>query len=254
MLAIQRGIGKLTIASEPHRSRVAMLWAPYNHYISRTLPFEENGFSGTWMSNISVIGGAPADALTLLNSIRVRPTIIAPEDLLEGGLARQGFRALVLPYNKGMSLSEADAIREFVNEGGLVIADNDPATYTEHGRKLEKGRLADLFPVTDRIHLERIGQGPRGLSSKRAQRLYRPARKGGLQRFGRRCPTPARSMPASSHRSNCSTSDGRPRRDVFARVFHNGSTQLLGLLCSDTAANQESSRNHSQAFVQAVCL
>ena len=241
VLAIQHGIGKLTIASQPHRSRVAMLWAPYNHYISRTLPFEENGFSGTWMSNVSVIGGAPADALTLLNSIRIRPTIIAPEDLLEGGLARQGFRALVLPYNKGMSLSEADAIREFVNEGGLVIADNDPATYTEHGRKLKKGRLTDLFPVTDRVHLKRTGRG---------QAAYLPNIINGYTDRLEKEDFSGSDVVARLLREHAGQQppvellypDGRPRRDVFARVFHNGSTQLLGLLCSDTASNQESSQ------------
>ena len=237
---IQRGIGKLTIASQPHRSQVAMLWAPYNHYISRLLPFEENGFSGTWMSNVSVIGGAPADALTLLNSIRIRPTIIAPEALQDGGLAKRGFRALVLPYNKGMSQAEADAIRQFVANGGLVIADNDPATYTQHGRKLEKGRLADLFPVTGRTHVQKIGKG---------YAAYLP---NVINGYTRRLETDdftgsdvvdqlLRKYADQQPPVGLLDGDGKPRRDVFARVFQHGATQLVGLLCSDTAANQKPS-------------
>ena len=238
--AIQRGIGKLTIASQPHRSRVAVLWAPYNHYISRLLPFEENGFSGTWLSNLSVIGGAPADALALLNSIRLRPTMIAPEDLRDGGLAKRGFRALVLPYNKGMSQSEADAIRQFVADGGLVIADNTPASYSQHGRKLDQGRLADLFPVTHGKHSQRIGKGyavylPNVINGY-TRRLENDDCAGAevvarlLRQYAGQRP------PVELH-----DSDGKPRRDIFTRVFKHGSTQLVGLLCSDTAANQKPS-------------
>jgi len=233
---IQRGLGKLTIAAKPHRSQVAMLWSPYNHYISRLLPFENNGFSGTWMSNVSVIGGAPADALTLLNSIRIRPTIVAPEDLGEGGLAKRGFRAIVLPYNKGMSAKEAEAIRAFVKGGGLALADNEPGTYSEHGRKLKQSRLADLFPITHKYHVQQIGRGRAvylpNLINNYTNRLESEDFNGSelvarlLDQFAEQQP-PVELIGQ----------DGQPRRDVFARMFTHGTTQLLGLLCSDTQSN-----------------
>ena len=56
--ALQRGIATLTFAAKPYRSRIAILWAPYNHYISRLYPFQENGFTGTWLYNIMAGGGA----------------------------------------------------------------------------------------------------------------------------------------------------------------------------------------------------
>ena len=238
--SIQRGIGKLTIAAQPQRAQVALLWAPYNHYISRLLPFEENGFSGTWLSNISVIGGAPADALTLLNSIRLRPTIIAPEDLQAGILQQRGFRALVLPYNKGMSPSEVVAIREFVAEGGLVIAANDPATYTQHGRPLEEGQLADLFPVTDQRHLQPFGKGQAAylpnLINGYTQRLENGDFGGAevvvdlLHKHANQQP-PLELVDAAGH----------PRYDIFTRVFQHGSTQLIGLLATDFGEDQKMS-------------
>lgn len=40
-----------------------------------------------------------------------------------------------------------------------MIADNDPATYSQHGRKLKEPALADLFPVTDRMHTLARGKG-----------------------------------------------------------------------------------------------
>jgi hypothetical protein len=42
---------------------------------------------------------------------------------------------------------------------GLLIADNTPGIYTEHGRKLEKSRLSDLFPSMDKKSVTAFGKG-----------------------------------------------------------------------------------------------
>jgi hypothetical protein len=235
VLTIQRGIGKLTMAAKPNRSKVALLWSPRNHYISRLQPFEENGFSGTWMSNVSVIGGAVSDALSLMNSIRIRPTIISPEDVVAGDLQRRGFKALILPYNKGMSRQEAAAIRKFVAAGGLLIADNDPATYSQHGRKLDKPELADLFPATDRIHIQTYGKG---------HAAYLPnVINGYTDRLENDDHSGADSVAdlLAKHAAQrpfiqLLDQNDEPRRDTLMRVFHNGETTLVGLLRAQTAA------------------
>jgi hypothetical protein len=238
VLAIQRGIGKLTMSAKPERSRVAILWAPYNHYISRCLPFEENGFSGTWMSNVSVIGGAVSDSLSLLQSLQLRPTIVAPEDVIRGDLARRGFKVLVLPYNKGMSPEEAAAIRRFVANGGLVIADNDPATYSQHGRKLKKPALADLFPVTDRVHTQGYGKGQAAylpnVINGYTSRLEKDDDTGAdvvetlLSRYAGEKPSIKLLGPS-----------GQSRHDTLVRVFHHGETKLVGLLRAQTPAAEK---------------
>ena len=238
VLTIQRGIGKLTMAAKPERSRVAILWAPYNHYISRCLPFEENGFSGTWMSNVSVIGGAVSDSLSLLQSLQLRPTMVAPEDVIHGDLERRGFKVLVLPYNKGMSAAEAAAIRRFVAAGGLVIADNDPATYSQHGRKLKEPALADLFPVTDRMHTQAHGKGQaiylpnmiNGYTSRLEKDDYTGAEvvQALLARYADERPAYQLLGPG-----------GQPRYDTLTRSFRHGKTTLLGLLRAQTPAAEK---------------
>jgi hypothetical protein len=65
--------------------------------------------------------------------------------LQQGELLKSGYRVLVLPRSSSLSKSEADAIREFAEHGGLVIADGEPGTFNEHSRRLEKSPLADLF-------------------------------------------------------------------------------------------------------------
>ena len=235
---IQRGIGKLAIESKPHRNQVAMLWSPYNHYISRLNPFQPNGFSGTWMYNISIIGGAPSDCLALMNSIRIRPTIVAPEDLLNDGLKERGFKALLLPYNKGMSAAEAEAIRKFVVEGGLVIADNEPGTFTEHGRKLEKPRLPDLFPTFSEIKVTHHGKG---------HAAYLPNILNGYIARLENCDYTGSDAVEALVKDYAGQGapvellwpNGLPRRDTFMRVFDNGSTKLVGLLRIVTSEGKE---------------
>ncbi len=154
--ALQRGIGKMIINSKPYRSKVAILWSPYNHFISRLLPFQENCFAER---NTSVKGGALSDCLSLLNSIRVRPTFVAPKDVIDGSLEKRGFKALFLPYSKGVSWEEADALKKFVKDGGLLIADNEPGTFNQHGRKLSAPLLSELFPDFKKKTIVKYGKG-----------------------------------------------------------------------------------------------
>ena len=230
---LQSGIGKLAITAKPHRSRVAILWSPYNHYISRLHPFQENAFSGTWLYNISVTGGAPSDALALMNSLRMRPTMVGPQDVVAGDLEKRGFSTLILPYSKGLSIAEANAIRAFVNQGGLVIADNHPGVATEHGRTLKKPRLADLFPVTDKINIVKHGKGhaaylPNIINGylgrhEKADYTGSDAVEQLLVEYTKETP-PVELLDEK----------GLARRDTLMPVFRNGATTLVGLLrCAD---------------------
>ena len=241
---IQRGIGKLTIASEPHRSDVAILWAPRNHYLSRCLPFEENGFSGTFLSNITTQGGAPSDCLAVLNALRLRPTFIASEDLKD--LGKRKFQALLLPYNKAMAPAEATAIQHFVRNGGLVIADNEPGTFTQHGRALgNKRRLADLFPNFKEATVVQHGKGHAAYLPNGFNHFIRNLEAGEfaqaepvgrlLAKFAGQNP-PVELMDGS----------GQSRRDVFARLFQMGETQLYGML---RAAIDDGSKNKATTLV-----
>lgn len=229
LLFIQQGIGKLTLASKPYRSKVAMLWAPYNHYISRLYPFQERGFTGGPCYNIEVTGGAPSDCLALMNSIRMRPTIVAPEDIYEQGLEKRGFKVLLLPYNKGMSIAEAKAIKDFARKGGLVIADNTPGIYSEHGRELKESRLKELFPVMNKSTITPYGKGYAAYLPMGFNRY--------VVRFAKRDYTGTDTVASLIKKYAGETppveildARGIPRRDTFMPVFHKGSTTLLGLL------------------------
>src|SRR6476660_9791801 len=54
----------------------------------------------------------------------------------KGELLKSGYRVLVLPRSSSLSSAEASAIRAFVAQGGIAIADGEPGTFNEHSRRL----------------------------------------------------------------------------------------------------------------------
>ena len=66
----------------------------------------------------------------------------------EGNLGKGEYRLLVLPQSLAASAREVEQIREFVNSGGVLVADYRVATMNEHGRHLRRGQLDDVFGIT----------------------------------------------------------------------------------------------------------
>lgn len=63
-------------------------------------------------------------------------------------------RVLILPMTEPLSDAEADIIRDYVREGGIVIADVNAGSRNQHGSLRETGALDDLFGI------ERTGYQP----------------------------------------------------------------------------------------------
>ena len=78
---------------------------------------------------------------------------VTDQQVVAGGLA--GKKLLIIPLSMGMALSDATcaAIKQFVANGGMVVADLIPALCNEHGKLREQnghlqGGLDDLFGVS----------------------------------------------------------------------------------------------------------
>lgn len=250
VLNLQRGIGKLCNTSKPERGPVAILWSPVNHYISRLfiqkdgklfVPREGDsyivpppGFTGSWLYNISVDGGVIGDALVMMKNLRIRSTFVAPEDLENGGLEKRGFKALILPYNKGMSVEEAEAIRAFVKKGGLVIGTGEPGSYSRFGRKLERSSLADLFPVTDRDNVLPVGKGFAAYLPTAINGYLKRMEKGdysGADAVANLLEKHAGIRPSIE----LIDETGKPRRDTLMPVYVKGSGRYVGMLRASTS-------------------
>ena len=70
---------------------------------------------------------------------------VSSEQVRRGEL-RGDYRLLILPHTIALGASEAAEIRGFVERGGVVIADSEPGQFDEHGRRLTKPALSDIFP------------------------------------------------------------------------------------------------------------
>ena len=84
--------------------------------------------------------------------------VAAPQ--VEAG-ALQGKRVFVLPYSAALSDREVAAIRRFVEEGGVLLADGAAGLFDEHVAWRETGALDALFGVTapPRGRAEGAGRG-----------------------------------------------------------------------------------------------
>jgi hypothetical protein len=76
----------------------------------------------------------------------VQPRYVT-EDMI-ADLRAQGIKVLILPHAIAMSREAADAVLSFAKAGGTVIADEQPAIFDRHGRRLPESYLADLFSAS----------------------------------------------------------------------------------------------------------
>jgi hypothetical protein len=97
----------------------------------------------------------------LLEDLGFQPDFIASAQMTNGGLMNRDSRVLVLPESSSLSQEESDAIRQFVKEGGIVIASGMPGTYDQHSKKLPQSSLADVFggPAAGAANVRTYGKG-----------------------------------------------------------------------------------------------
>ena len=64
-----------------------------------------------------------------------------------GMLKKNGTKVLILPFAQSIAVRDAEIIREFVRDGGTVIADFRPAVSDQHGVFGKTGLLDDVFGI-----------------------------------------------------------------------------------------------------------
>jgi hypothetical protein len=81
----------------------------------------------------------------LVEDLGLQYNFVAYNQVEDGELLKRGYRVLILPRSSSLSELEAKAIHEFVEQGGVLIADGEPGVFDSHSRRLSKPLLADLF-------------------------------------------------------------------------------------------------------------
>jgi len=91
---------------------------------------------------------------------------VSYEQVADGELLKRKYPVMVLPHSISLSDSEVKALRQYVQEGGVLWADILPGTYDNFGRSLPASQLAEMFANLKTVTIGgipcktgRVGQG-----------------------------------------------------------------------------------------------
>lgn len=83
----------------------------------------------------------------LLSDLGLAWRFVSSDQVAEGVLRQDGFRAVVLPRTLCLSGREVAALKAFVTEGGLLVADAACGRFDEHGRIHDTAPFDKLFGI-----------------------------------------------------------------------------------------------------------
>lgn len=163
---IRKGLGALLINSRRQVDPVAIHYSQPSFRIEWMLDQRPKGEA--WVKRTSSAEYRDSNFLRLRESYcrviedaGLQYNFVSYGQLEQGELLRGAYRVLILPHSSAISAAEAKAIHEFVAQGGVLIADGDPAVFDEHGRRLPESQLADLVggPHSGPITQRQFGRG-----------------------------------------------------------------------------------------------
>lgn len=222
---LRSGIGALLIASTRQAGPIAI------HYSQPSLRTEwmlaQRSKGDAWMERMSWTERGDNDFLRLRDSYcrliedqGLQYKFVAYNQLAEGELLKGGYRVFILPRSSALSPGEAQAIVEFVHQGGTLVVDGDAGTFDEHSRHLAQSSLAGLLNGdTGRgkvIRMNALGYDQQRVLGTEAQ----------LQQSMGQIVAEAGVHPSF----RVAGANGRPVAGVETHEFRNGGATIVGLL------------------------
>ena len=116
---------------------------------------------------------ASANVYVMLHDLGFEPRTMARQEIEAGALTSSGTQVLVLPFVVAISDAEVKQIRQFVAEGGIIIADYRCGLRDGHGKIRDTPALDDLFGI-ERESLE-VRRGRAKVVAELAHPAARPA-------------------------------------------------------------------------------
>jgi len=135
---VREGLGTLLMNVEMHDDAVAMLYSLPSTYIAH---FDGNDTYGLQKRD-------HGEWHQLIHGAGLQFRYVTDRMLRLGEFDASPYKVLILPLSFAMSPEEAGVIRDFVQNGGTVIADLRPAIYDGHCKPLEQGLLDDVFGIS----------------------------------------------------------------------------------------------------------
>lgn len=135
---VRDGLGELIMRSDMHDDGIAMLYSMPSTHIAH---FDGNETYGLYTRDHDRWH-------TLLHDEGLQFRYVTDRMLRLGEFDASRFKVLILPLAFAMGEREAEVIRDFARNGGIVIADLRPALYDGHCKPLGQGLLNDVFGVS----------------------------------------------------------------------------------------------------------
>jgi Beta-galactosidase len=223
---IRGGLGALLINSRRHTDPVGILYSPASRRVQWLL--DRRSSAEEWSRREAgteyeddAIRASTRQFAQALEHMGLQHRFVSSEQLRRGELRNRNYRALLLPHSVALAASEATEVRDFVERGGVVVADGEPGQFDEHGRWLPRPALSDVFagpPIHSAAGFV-FGNGKavylasaNGRDRQNTGRLSRILGAVGVQPL----------FPVLRR-------DGGPADDVETRIFRNGELTILGL-------------------------
>lgn len=132
---IRAGIGKALLEAERLHDGIA------THYSQSSV------HAATWSPEFGRLDVQWRALYRLLEDMGLQYNCLAYAQIQEKGIDPQAYPVFVMPCSQAVSPGEAEAIRRYVQDGGMVIADVRPALLDHHGKPFSPGLLDDLFGI-----------------------------------------------------------------------------------------------------------
>ena len=148
--SLRGGLGALLINSSRHTDPIAVLYSPASRRVQWLLDrraagedWSERDASAEYQND--AIRVATNNVARLIEHSGLQHRFISPEEVQHGELRSGNYRILILPHTIALSIIEAKEISDFVEHGGVVVADGEPGIFDEHGRRAAPPLLSAVF-------------------------------------------------------------------------------------------------------------
>jgi hypothetical protein len=231
------GIGALFINSERQADPIAIHYSQASLRTEWMLEQKPKGEEWVKRTSASEEGGdfqrLRESYCRMIEDLGLQYRFVSYDQVENGELLRGGYRVMILPRSSAISRTEADAMRRFVEQGGVLIADGEPAVFDEHSRKLSTSLLSDLFggPHTGPVTELPWGQGKAIYVNVDMVNYYRNRLLGKEQNALR--PMGKLFKDASvAPVFGLTESSGEPAVGIEVHTFRNGGVNVVGLLAN----------------------
>jgi len=155
---IKSGAGKLLLNSKRIHDGVAVHFSETSRIADTLYADDEGDRSETYLHTL-------ADVNRALEYAGLQYQYLSYDQVSQGELNKGEFKVFIMPHSRSVTDAECKAIREFVRNGGVLIADILPAVLNGHGTAQAKSLLADLFLADEPHIVNSIGKGKTALIS-----------------------------------------------------------------------------------------